>query len=144
MEPSSVRSPAGRRDSKLMIGRRNRTCAEGDLTPMSRRLTHHELGVEPQHAIPAASECPIAPRVGVSPCLVIRAVDLDDEPKLWSQEIDDVPSEDGNLETERDAELHPAHGFEEPSFAWRRLVPHVVGAFGEESRARITMTNCAH
>src|SRR5580658_3953133 len=40
------------------------------------RVTHHERRVEPQHAVPRANERAIPARVGVSPSLVIRAVDL--------------------------------------------------------------------
>jgi hypothetical protein len=90
-------------------------------------LAHHELRVEPEHAVPRAYERPLAACVGFASLRMARAVDLDDEPNRGRQEVDDVPSQQGHLPLESHAEPLAAKCLEEPRLGESRRVAHPVG-----------------
>jgi len=93
-----------------------------------RQVAHDHLRLKPQHGVPRASERTVAPRIGFCSLLVVPAVDLDDEPQLWNEQVGDVLAEHGHLPAKRDAEPPAAHALEEQRLGGSGLVPHPVCA----------------
>jgi len=104
------------------------------------QVAHHELRIEPQHAVPRPSERPIPPRIGRRRSRVAETIDLDDEFHLESQEVDDEPTEQRYLSTKRDAQLPTAHRVEDPSLGQGGSAPHRGRALGEH---RLSMSRGA-
>jgi hypothetical protein len=70
----------------------SRTRANGPIA-----VAHHELCIYAQDMVAEPNERPVAPRIGGLPRAMIRAVDLDDEPELRREEVDDEPPEERHL-----------------------------------------------
>lgn len=71
----------------------------------NRDLASHELSLEPEHAIAGRRQHPIAARIGAPPPRVVSGIDLDHEPRLWCEEVDDESASEDDLAAEDDAEL---------------------------------------
>jgi len=103
-----------------------------------REVAHDELRFEPEHAVPRALERPIAPRIGARALLVVAAVDLDDEPHLRREQVDDVPAEHGHLPLEPHAEPPATHRLEEPRASKLVGAHRIVRARSASSLSRAT------
>ena len=90
------------------------------------QVAHDELGLEPQDGVPSTCQRAVAPAIG--PLLVIAAIDLDDEPQLGGEQVDDEPTEQGHLPAKCDAELPAAKCREEPCLGSGRRVAHLRSA----------------
>jgi hypothetical protein len=69
-----------------------------------RQLPHDELGLEMQQAKSQRLEPRIPPSISAEPSSVIRPIDLDHEPAVGSEKVDDVLAQH-DLPPERDPEL---------------------------------------
>jgi hypothetical protein len=69
-----------------------------------RQLARDKLSLKPEHAIPRAPELFIPAHVSAHALGVIASINLDDQPRSWSQEINDE-AEHGYLATKLNAEL---------------------------------------
>jgi len=68
------------------------------------QIAHDEFGLDPNDAVPRASELAIAERIRGFPACVIGAINLDDEARARRMEGSDEP-EQRNLPPKRDTEL---------------------------------------
>src|SRR5450755_2455369 len=95
------------------------------------QLAYHQLSLEPQHAIPGATERAVPPRISATSAGVIRAIDLNHQPDSWRTEINDEAT-DHDLPLEADAELVAANGLPQPLFGWRERSAHGRSASPEQ------------
>jgi hypothetical protein len=94
------------------------------------RLLEHERRVEPQHAIPPATQSPIATRIGSAALGVIPAIDLDDPPSPDGSKVRDEATQ-RNLPPKPDTELPGAKQGPERPLGRRGRRTHGCGARDE-------------
>jgi hypothetical protein len=95
------------------------------------RPLEHERRFEPQHGIAEPSERPIAARIGGAAPSVIAAIDLDDEPSRWRDEIGDETPE-RHLPPKPNAELPAAQQCPELLLRRSERRAHGDGALDDE------------
>lgn len=69
-----------------------------------RQLMQNQGSREPQDAQPRGSQSAVTALVGVAPSAVVRPINLDDQPRLWREEIHDEGLHH-DLASKPDAEL---------------------------------------
>jgi hypothetical protein len=116
-EPLGVRLGTAEAEPARKGGLSHDSPQVGDLCPDAGHrgfdIGHHVCGIEPKHMITAAHKSPIAPLIEPLACAVIKPIDLDDELHLGGEQIDDEPTEQGDLPPKRDPEPATAEGLEE-------------------------------
>ena len=95
----------------LSSGQRlERSCDTGDCR---RQISQDQLVFEPQHPAAQLTKGFITASIGLGARGVVLAVDFNDQPGLWCEEIHDVAAEH-DLPAKGNSQLAPANGGEEP------------------------------
>lgn len=95
------------------------------------QLVHHQLGVEPKHAVAGALQGFIPARIGALAQQVVASIHLDCEARSGRAEIDDVTT-DGHLPAKLHAEATTPNGLPEALLRSGGSETHVPRSRGEQ------------